>query len=75
MDIFSLPYRYLSHICNELLNAVLLVTALNWRRHGVPDYVNQIRAITDSDFIPNLIASPHPQMPRHLTTVKLMTEK
>ena len=32
-------------------------------------------AIDDSDFIPNLTASLHLQVPRHLTTVKLMTEK
>ena len=56
MDIFSLPHRYPFHICNELWNAVLLVTAINWRHHGAPDYVNQIRATANSDFIPNLIA-------------------
>ena len=32
-------------------------------------------AIDDSDFISNLTASLHLQVPRHLTTVKLMTEK
>ena len=75
MDIFSLPHRYPFHICDELWKAVLLVTAINWRHHGAPDYVKQIRAIVDSDFIPNLIASLHLQMLRHLMTVKLMTEK
>ena len=75
MDIFSLPRRYPFHICNELWNAVLLVTAINWRHHGAPDYVNQIRATANSDLIPNLIASLHLKMPRHQTTVKLMTEK
>ena len=36
----------------------------------VPDYANQSRAITDSDFIPNVIASLHLHVPRHLTSVK-----
>ena len=61
-------------ICNELRNAVLLNTTLNLRHHGAPDYVSQILAIADSHFITNLIASLHLQVPRHLTTVKLMTE-
>ena len=37
MDIFSLPHKYLSHICNEPRNTVLLDTALNTlrpRQHG-----------------------------------------
>ena len=75
MDIFSLPDKYLSHICNEPRNAVLLVTAPNWRHHGAHDYVNQIRAIAESDLIPNLITSLHLQVTSHLTRVKLMTEK
>ena len=75
MVIFSLPHRYLSHICYELQNAVLLVTALYWRHHGAPDYVNQIRDIADSDLILNLIAPLHLQVPRHLTALKSMTEK
>ena len=41
---------------------------------GAPDYVNQIRAIADSAFIPNLITSLHLPVPRHIMTVKLMTE-
>ena len=48
---------------------------VNWRHHDAPDYVNQFRAIADSDFIPHLIASLHLQVPRHLTTLKLMIEK
>ena len=76
MDFFLFaPQVPLPYICNEFRNAVLLVIALNWRHDGAPDYVNQIHAIADSDFIPNLIASLHPQLPQHLTTVKLMTEK
>ena len=75
MDISSLPHIYLSHICNEPQNTVLLITALNGRHHGAPDYVNQIRAIADSDFIPNSIASLHLQVPKHLTRINLMTEK
>ena len=51
MDIFSLslkePIPY--DIYNELRNAVLLVTALNLRHNDAPDYLNQIRAIADSD--------------------------
>ena len=50
-------------------------TALNWWHHGAPDYVNRICAFADSDFIPNLVASLHLQVSRHLTTVKFMTEK
>ena len=48
MDISSLPRKYLSHVCNEPRNAVLLITALNWRHHDAPEYVNQIRAIAAS---------------------------
>ena len=40
---------------------------VNWRHHDAPDYVNQFRAIADSDFIPHLIASLHLQVPRNLT--------
>ena len=76
MDIFSLPPSYLSHICiyNELRNAILLFTALDWGHQGAPDYVNRIHAIADSDFIP-ILASLHLQVSKHLTTVELMTVK
>ena len=64
MDIFSLPHKYLSIICNEPRNAVMLVTALNWRHHGAPGYVNHIHAFADSDFTTNLIASRHITAPQ-----------
>ena len=64
----TLPYM-------KLTSYVLLDFAFNRRHHDAPDSVNQFCAIADSDFIPNLIASLHLQVPRHLTTVKLMIKK
>ena len=99
IDIFSLPYRFMTlfmindyfHLKKkkgyflfapqvtltymQLTTYVLLDFAFNRRHHDAPDSVNQFCAIADSDFIPNLIASLHLQVTRHLTIAKLMIEK